>query len=178
MLTTKQVKEYRLKAAAMLDAARIAVTDAEKENIEVTDYGLGNLDEIGTQIFVYVNTERVCAKELIMLPYQTCPEHRHPDGADYKGKEETFRCRKGTVYLYVEGEPAEKIKAKIPDSVITVFHEVVLTEGMQYTLMPDTLHWFQAGAEGAIVSEFSTKSRDNADVFTDPAILRSPVIKD
>ena len=55
---------------------------------------------------------------------------------------------------------------------------MLFRSGLQYTLMPDTLHWFQAGAEGAIVSEFSTKSRDDADVFTDPAILRSPVIKD
>ena len=38
--------------------------------------------------------------------------------------------------------------------------------------MPDTLHWFQAGPEGAIVSEFSTQSRDELDVFSDPLIVR------
>ena len=37
---------------------------------------------------------------------------------------------------------------------------------------PDTLHWFQAGVEGAIVSEFSTRSRDETDVFSDPRIVR------
>ena len=37
---------------------------------------------------------------------------------------------------------------------------------------PDTLHWFQAGDEGAIVSEFSTRSRDETDVFSDPRIVR------
>ena len=35
-----------------------------------------------------------------------------------------------------------------------------------------TLHWFEAGDEGAIVSEFSTQSRDDADVFTDPRVVR------
>ena len=42
---------------------------------------------------------------------------------------------------------------------------------------PDTNHWFQAGPEGAIVSEFSTKSRDEADVFTDERIKRIPEVE-
>jgi len=46
------------------------------------------------------------------------------------------------------------------------------TCGDQLTISPDTLHWFQAGEEGAIVSEFSTRSRDETDVFTDPSIRR------
>ena len=41
---------------------------------------------------------------------------------------------------------------------------------------PNTLHWFQAGPEGAIVSEFSTQSRDDLDVFTDPDIARTTVV--
>jgi D-lyxose ketol-isomerase len=42
----------------------------------------------------------------------------------------------------------------------------------QYTIPPNTLHSFQAGEEGAIVSEFSTTSRDALDVFTDSRIVR------
>jgi D-lyxose ketol-isomerase len=34
------------------------------------------------------------------------------------------------------------------------------------------LHWFRAGAEGAVVSEFSTSSTDEQDLFTDPRIGR------
>jgi len=48
----------------------------------------------------------------------------------------------------------------------------VLQSGDQYTILPDTLHWFQAGPEGAVVSEFSTESRDELDVFSDPQIVR------
>jgi D-lyxose ketol-isomerase len=51
-----------------------------------------------------------------------------------------------------------------------------LRPGEQYTLPPHTLHWFQAGPEGAIVSEFSTKSRDDLDIFTDERIARMPVV--
>jgi D-lyxose ketol-isomerase len=43
-------------------------------------------------------------------------------------------------------------------------------------MMPGTWHWFQAGPEGAIVSEFSTRSTDEADRFTDPRIARAPEI--
>ena len=142
-------------AALMLEAAGIVLTPAERDAIEVADFGLGRLEEIGLQVVVYVNTERVCAKELVLFPGQTCPEHRHPPVGDDPGKEETFRCRRGTVQLHVEGED-----------------EIVLQPGDQYTIAPDTLHWFRAGDEGAVVSEFSTQSRDALDVFTDPQIVR------
>ncbi|MFL5665945.1 MAG: D-lyxose/D-mannose family sugar isomerase, partial [Ktedonobacteraceae bacterium] len=33
-------------------------------------------------------------------------------------------------------------------------------------------HWFQAGDEGAIVSEFSSPSYDEFDQFIDPRIYR------
>jgi len=145
----------RERAAAMLAETGIVLTPEEQDAIEIADFGLGDLDRFGLQIVVYVNTERVCAKELVMFPGQTCPEHRHPPVGDDPGKEETFRCRKGVVHLHVEGHD-----------------EVVLQPGEQFTIPPDTLHWFQAGDEGAVVSEFSTRSRDETDVFTDPRIVR------
>ena len=111
-----------------------------------------------------------------MLPAQTCPEHRHPNLKDVSGKRETFRCRFGEVYLYVPGDDQKTVmKAKLPqgsEAHYTVFREVILYPGDQYTLEPNTRHWFQAGPEGAIVSEFSSTSRDEADIFTDPRIQR------
>jgi D-lyxose ketol-isomerase len=147
--------EARERAASMLAQAGIVLTPAERGEIEVADFGLRRLEEIGLQLVVYVNTERVCAKELVLFPYQTCPEHRHPPVAGEPGKEETFRCRTGVVHLHVEGHD-----------------EIVLHPGGQFTIMPDTLHWFRAGPEGAIVSEFSTRSRDQTDIFTDPEVVR------
>ena len=138
----------------MLAEAGIVLTPDERKAIEVADFGLGELERYGLQIVVYVNTERVCAKELVLFPRQAWPEHRHPPVDGLPGKEETFRCRSGLVHLHVGGE------------------EIVLHPGDQHTIPPDTLHWFVAGDEGAIVSEFSTQSRDDADVFTDPRIVR------
>jgi D-lyxose ketol-isomerase len=139
----------------MLADAGIVLTDAERDGLEVTDFGLGQRDEIGLQLVVYVNTERVCAKELVLFPGQLCPQHRHPPVEADPGKEETFRCRTGSVVLWVDGHG-----------------ERTLGPGDQFTIPPDTLHWFRAGGKGAVVSEFSTRSRDESDVFTDPRIVR------
>ncbi|MHB1485833.1 MAG: D-lyxose/D-mannose family sugar isomerase, partial [Saccharofermentanales bacterium] len=65
-----------------------------------------------------------------------------------------------------------------PKGTYTVFHEIVLKPGEQYTLYPNTKHWFKSGADGAVVSEFSTKSYDEGDIFTDPMILRIPEVID
>ena len=181
MLTREQYEEARVKALEYFDRAGIVLTEEERDNLEVSDFGLGRLEDTGLELVVYVNTERCCAKELVLFPRQTCPEHRHPAIGRSPGKEETFRCRWGEVYLYVEGEPTANPLAKPPkgkEKTYTVWHETILKPGMQYTLKPNTLHWFQGGSQGAVVSEFSTKSVDEADIFTDPNVKRIPVIED
>jgi D-lyxose ketol-isomerase len=177
MLTQAELSAARERAAGVLAEAGIVLTRSETEAIEIADFGLSRIDETGLEIVVYVNTERVCAKELVMFPRQLCPEHRHPPFDGSPGKEETFRCRQGVVYLYTEGEPTPHPAARVPaDGVFTVWHEIVLRPGDQYTVLPDTLHWFQSGDDGAIVSEFSTQSRDELDVFTDPRIHRETLV--
>lgn len=155
--------------------ASIAITPEEKDGIEVTDLGLGRLEEIGLQILTYVNTDRYCAKEMVLLPGQTCPEHRHPEVNGDPGKKETFRCRWGKVFLYVEGEPTTSPRCTPPEGnedYYTVSREKVLEPGEQYTIPSNTKHWFQAGEEGAVISEFSSTSRDKCDIFTNPNIQR------
>lgn len=176
----KSVYDLQVKRALELyEKAGIVLTDKEKSSIEVADFDQGKVEELGLQLLVYVNTERVCAKEMVLLPGQSCPEHWHVPCYGHEGKEETFRCRWGKVYLYVEGEgEKENIAAKLPPSDVSVFHEIILNPGEQYTIMPETKHWFQGGPEGAVISEFSTKSTDETDVFTDKRLVREPVIEE
>ncbi len=156
MITAAEKREAQAYALARLSELGIAVR--ADEEIEVADFGLSNLRETGLQLLVYVNTGRHCAKELVLYPGQTCPEHRHPPFDGTPGKEETFRCRAGAVHLWVEER------------------ELVLGPGDQHTIPAYTLHWFRAGPEGAVVSEFSTASRDELDVFTDPRVRRETVV--
>ena len=174
------VNQARKQAAELIERSGLFLTEEEKAQLEVVDFGLGDLENYGVQLHTYVNTDRVCAKELIMFPRQTCAEHWHPPVGDNPGKEETFRCRWGTLYLYVEGTPtpAGQAHAHPPagrEDAFTVFREVVLRPGDQYTLMPGIKHWFQGGEDGCVVSEFSTRSTDENDLFTDPAVVRDPM---
>lgn len=179
MLTAAQVADARTYTAERLADAGIVVTAAEREAIEVADFGLGDLERTGLQLVVYVNTARVCAKEMVLRPGQTCPEHRHVGDGTEEGKEETFRVRAGEVRLYVDGDPTPDPLAVAPrPEHYTAWHQIVLTPGEQHTILPGTRHWFQAGPEGAVVTEFSTRSTDERDVFTDPEIRRITVVGD
>ncbi len=158
MITPEERHDAQAYAAEQLTAAGIVVTDAERGAIEVADFGLSRLREQGLMLLVYVNTDRYCAKELVLYPGQECPEHRHPPFDGTPGKEETFRCRRGLVTLRVAGE------------------ELELKPGDQHTIPPDTLHSFRAGPDGAVVTEFSSTSRDELDVFSDPSVRRETVV--
>ena len=151
MLRKEDYEIYSARALAYLEKAGIVINPEERRRVEVAEYELGCLDKVGLELVVYVNTERCCAKELVLLPYQTCPEHRHPEINGEEGKEETFRCRYGKVYLYVSGEGSRgSVSIPFPSTPVTVFHEVVLNPGEQYTIMPETLHWFAAGEAYAL----------------------------
>ncbi len=158
MITRDEQRAAQAYAVAELEACGIVLTDAERDEIEVADFGLSRLREQGLIVLVYVNTDRYCAKELVLYPGQTCPEHRHPPFDGTPGKEETFRCRRGLVTLWVDGR------------------ELVLHPGEQFTIPPDTAASFTAGPDGAVITEFSSTSRDDLDVFTDPEVRRETVV--
>jgi D-lyxose ketol-isomerase len=175
-MKTTDIAKARARTLELLRKARVRLTPLEKDNIEVSDLGLGDLRHVGLQVVVYENNDRYCAKELVLLPRQICPEHKHPP-IDQRniGKQETFRCRWGEVYLYVAGDRAPKPQAKVPAKYkehLKVWHEIILRPGDQYTIPPNGLHWFQAGDNGAVISEFSSTSTDERDVFTDPRVRR------
>ena len=175
-----EVEKAQEQAAKLLAEAGVVLSPPERKAIEVADFGLGELYQTGLQLVTYVNNDRYCAKELVLFPRQTCPEHRHPPANGEPGKMETFRCRWGKVWLYVEGAKDDPISGHLPrgrEEHYTVFQEIELYSGDQYTIPPDMLHWFQAGPEGAVVSEFSSTSRDELDVFTDPRIKRLPAVE-
>ncbi|WP_082233049.1 D-lyxose/D-mannose family sugar isomerase [Halobacillus massiliensis] len=163
-------REVQRKTNEYFQMADVILSDEEIQSIQVNDFGLNRLDELGLQLFVYINTDRYCAKEWVLFPRQTCPEHLHPPVTEGDpGKEETFRVKFGTVYLYVEGEPTENPKTEPPEEDkehFTAAHEVILTAGDQYTIPPNTRHWFQAGEAGAVTAEYSSPSTDDYDIFT------------
>ena len=176
MISRAVLARARRRAAGMLRRAGIALSPLGPSQIEVADFGLGDLERSGLELVVFANNDRYCAKELVLFPRQTCPEHRHPPVGGKPGKQETFRCRWGEVYLHVAGKRTPHPKARPPrgkEATYTVGREIRLRPGDQHTIPPNVPHWFQAGPRGAVVSEFSSTSRDGYDIFRDPAIKRA-----
>ncbi|MBK0031985.1 D-lyxose/D-mannose family sugar isomerase [Erwinia sp. S43] len=160
-----------------LQQASIQLTEAEQQQIEIATFGLPDYPISGLQLLTYINTPRYCAKELVLFPRQTCPEHLHPPFDGTPGKQETFRCRWGEVWLFVDDDslPSSAGIGQPPEGAeqwYTAGNYILLRPGEQYTIAPNTRHWFQAGERGAVVSEFSSESRDDLDVFTDPRVNR------
>ncbi|MEM6160067.1 D-lyxose/D-mannose family sugar isomerase [Erwinia sp. P6884] len=173
----KDRQKMREQTALLLQKAGIVLTDGEKNAIEVTAFGLPDYPLSGLQLVTYFNSPRYCAKELVLFPGQTCPEHRHPPFNGTPGKQETFRCRWGEVYLFVDDLSLTLSQGEIapPDDAAQWYscqRYILLRPGEQYTIAPNTRHWFQAGKKGAVVSEFSSESRDDLDIFTDPRVSR------
>ncbi len=179
MITRVEQQQAQQRAVELLQKTGLALRDDELANIEVADFGLGELEISGAQIVTLVNTDKIAVKLLALTPGQTLPEHAHPRLGEYEGKEETIRCAWGELYLYGPGEPTPNPKGRPPAhrrSTYTMEHETILRPGDQVTFPPNTPHWFQAGPEGAVVWSFSTKAVDIQDVFTDPQISRQTVI--
>ncbi|MEM1095510.1 MAG: D-lyxose/D-mannose family sugar isomerase [Bacteroidota bacterium] len=181
MLTRAQYTAAQRRAAQMIRASGLAMTDAEAERIEVADFGLNHLETEGAQILTLVQTERISVKVLAMFPDQTEPEHWHPPVGDDPGKEETVRVISGTLLFYIPGDGTEPPPSTIPAGkghAYTCYRELVMQPTDQITLAPGTKHWFKGGPEGAVFYSFSTIARDVLDGFTDPDVQRVTQIVD
>ena len=179
MITRSAYERARRRAGEMIQQAGILARPDELAAIEVADLGLSMLDAIGLQIMTLVNTPAIGAKVLVLLPGQVFAEHRHPPLGDYPGKEETFRCQWGELDLYVPGAPTAQPVAAPPAErarYFTAAHEIRLRPGEQYTVAPDTWHWFAAGPAGAVAWSFSPQATDAQDQFVDPQAVRRTVI--
>ncbi len=179
MITKEDFEEVCERSLKLIEEAGIQLTSEEKQKITSADFGLDQIKKEGVQIITLFDTNRMAAKILVLLPYQTEPEHWHPPVGDDPGKEEVIRGVWGDLTFYVPGEDTlEKgflVEGK--EAYYTMRNEVVIGPGDQLILPPGTKHWFQAGARGAVMYSFSTKVTDLLDQFTDPGVVRDTVIE-
>ena len=71
MLTQSQVRQMQERVTQALAQAGMVLTPQEQTQIEVVDFGLSELERTGLQLVMYINNDRYCAKELVMIPRQT-----------------------------------------------------------------------------------------------------------
>jgi D-lyxose ketol-isomerase len=180
-ITINQHHSASQRAAEMIHKSHITITQVEIDRIEVADFGLGAIDQVGAEILTIVETSRLVVKVLVLFPGQILPEHRHPRLGDYPGKEETLRCAWGELYVNVPGEAEDSSLSRPPDQYPEFYsarREKILLPGDQVTFLPDTPHWFQGGPQGAVFWSFTTTAYDLDDVFTDPQVHRQTIVRD
>lgn len=178
MLSRAEYLTARTEAATLLRSAGIVLTKTEEEGMDVADFGLGRLRVEGAEIVRWFDTEQISARAIVQFPGQTEPEHWHIATPGRRAKEETLRVLSGAVYLYVPGESSLRL-GRVPEGkedCYTARREVLLRPGDQFTIEPNTRHWFQAGEEGAVMLTLSTRASDELDRFTDPEVVRKTLI--
>jgi D-lyxose ketol-isomerase len=183
MITRTAYEAARTFAWDAVKRSGVPVGEHEREQIEAADLGLSEFHITGAAILTLASTDWMGVKLLILAPNQFFPQHRHPpsDTENYPGKQEIFRCQSGEIYIYMPGEAAAQPKADPPAHrrpYLTVWHETSLRPGEQVMSPPNTWHWFQAGAEGAVCWSFSSKVTDAVDQFTDPQVTRKTIISE
>ena len=97
-MTKKEYNEQVAKALKYYEKASIVLTEKEKNNIEVADFGLGCVNDIGLQLLVYINTERVCAK---FTPHKT-NNNDHSFRKEKSGRFAVCICTKCKYYVTQE----------------------------------------------------------------------------
>ncbi len=179
MIKFEVFKEICQQSIQMIEDAGILLTKEDKAKITAADFGLNDVKKEGIQILTMFQTGRIAGKILVLLPYQTEPEHWHPTVGDDPGKEEIIRAISGDLYFYIPGEDTMKngfiVDGK--DDCYTLRHEIDMKPGDQLELPAGTKHWFQAGKKGAVMYSFSTTVTDLNDQFTDKNIIRDTIIE-
>ncbi len=169
-MTTAEIEQVRQETLELIKKSGIHISKQELEKLMLVDFGLGNIRKEGIELVDILNSPKLRITYLVLLPFQTLPEHLHPpcDGQD--GKEETIRALYGTMKVYVPGEQNSD-NMNIPEGRETFYtakKEIVLRPFEQVTIPPNTPHWAQAGAEGAVTFGFYNRVNEDNNVFSHP----------
>lgn len=142
------------------------------ENMWVTDFGLGDFENVGMGGIFWINDPQYgyFAHAIYLLPGQMIPEHAHVK-TDFPAKHESWMVEKGWVYNFSEvGEntpdppaiPATHGPIKSKNYVKQEVGDILRLKEME------TFHFMMAGPEGAVVCEWANY-HDNAGLrFTHP----------
>jgi len=153
----------------LLQKAGFHVTNTELSNLEINDFGLGNIRKEGFGFIDILRSKRIRITLLLLLPNQSLPQHMHPSYENEEGKEETLRVLFGETKVFIEGESDSAII--IPEGkekYYTALNEIHLKAGGQYSVQPNTKHWFQACDKGSVNICFQNRVDELRNIFYDP----------
>jgi D-lyxose ketol-isomerase len=171
-METMLQQQVAAESIALIDRTGLPITDKERAELSVCDFGLGNVRVEGVQYIDLVLTPIVRISLLVLLPDQSLPQHRHPAHDQSAGKEETARAVMGEPRVYTPGP--DRLNAGFivqgKEEHYTARNETVLNPGRTLTVAPELEHWFQAGPAGAVLFTFQNRVDESLNIFTDPGI--------
>lgn len=149
----------------MFDFYGVPFTDLMAKDMWVTDFGLGDFENVGMGGIFWINDSeyKYFAHAIYLLPGQMIPEHAHVK-TDFPAKHESWLVEKGWVYNFSE------IGDETPDApAIPAGHGPIKSKNFVVQKVGDvlrlkeleTFHFMMAGPEGAIVDEWACY-HDNA----------------
>jgi len=159
---------------------RYPIFPGMREQLFVTDYGLGQFTSVGLACIIFVNNVAgefsYMMLDIYLLPNQMLAEHWHEkpeNNPRCAQKNEGWLIRWGRSYVVGEGEanlPPEVVVPKIHmDGTVTVHHSVTADPGVFVPLSRvGSRHWQLAGKEGAILTEVANAHDGGSVRHSDP----------
>lgn len=153
-------QEVAMKAMKdMFEFYGVPFTDLMAKDIWVTDFGLGDFENVGMGGIFWVNDadHGYFAHAIYLLPGQMIPEHAHVK-TKFPAKHESWMVEKGWVYNFSEVGDETPDAPAIPagHGPIKSKNFVVQNVGDVLRLkQPETFHFMMAGPEGAVVDEWA-----------------------
>lgn len=166
-------QEVALKAMKdMFEFYGVPFTDLMAKDIWVTDFGLGDFENVGMGGIFWINDAEhgYFAHAIYLLPGQMIPEHAHVK-TKFPAKHESWMVEKGWVYNFSEvGDetpnapaiPAGHGPIKSKNFVVQKVGDVLRLKELE------TFHFMMAGPEGAIVDEWACYHDNDGLRFTNP----------
>lgn len=150
-----------------------------KEQLWVSDYGIGKFTELGLAAICMANNtetagETYMLQDLFLLPGQMLPEHWHVKGENAI-KNEGWFIRWGESLIVGAGEPNLPEGTKIPEchmgGTTETKHGILAKPGMFVPLVKvETKHWQMGGPEGCILTEVANLHENAAVRHNDKAM--------
>lgn len=148
----------------------VPFTDLMAKDMWVTDFGLGDFENVGMGGIFWVNNAEhgYFAHAIYLLPGQMIPEHAHVK-TKYPAKHESWMVEKGWAYNFSEvGEETPNAPA-IPATHGAVKSKNFVKQNVGEVLplkQLSTFHFLMAGPEGAIVDEWASYHDNDGLRFT------------
>jgi len=158
----------------LMKAYHYPISDGLLKGWWVVDFSLGRFADVGMAGIFWLNEKEFdyFGHDIFLLPGQMIPEHAHVKIEGVRAKMEGWHCRRGSAYLFGEGEASAEAKQIVPASeweFTTVHHVTRIGVGETGKLnRAEAKHFMVAGPEGAIVTEYASYHDNAALRFTDP----------